>query len=186
MPPAWTIGWQEILMILLFLVGIIFIPYPLRRLQRGRAAPARWSSRIRVGRIDTIHEVAEAFFCSYSEGEYALTVRERFRMTFHRGQWRRTEGGLTAAGSPADDVEDMPVILRLLFQPRPDSLLITMKHEAHLDAALPGAVRKALTTCFKREVRDFEAYLRNNFGAKGGFLPGKRPSKRIDATWKSR
>ena len=173
-------------MVLLFLVGIIFIPYPLRWLQRGQAGPARWSSRFRVARIDTIHEAAEAFFCSYSEGEYTLTMRERFRMTFHRGQWQRTAGGgLTPAGKADDDVEDMPVIVRLLFQPRADSLSITVKHEMPLTAPLPAAVRKALANCFKKEVRDFQAYLRSNFPGKGTFLPAERPSKRINATWRS-
>ena len=180
---AWRIGWQEVVLILLVLVGIIVGPLPLRRRLGRQAKPAQWSSHFRVAQVESIHVVAEAFFCSYSEGEYTLADRERFRLTFRRGAWRVADGELLPAAEADVEPQSLPIVLRVLFQPRADSLQITLRHEAAVTGKLPAATRKLLSAAFKREARDFQAYLQDNFDA--GSFPSRRPTKRIDATWRS-
>lgn len=175
---AWTIGWQEALIVVLFLVGIIVLPLPGRLFPRAARRTARWSHRFRAPAIAAIHEAAEAFFCSYPEGEYTLRARERFRLTFVRGAWQVGPGGRLTP-HPQAPPADRPVLLRVLLQPRPDSLLITLKHEVPGGAAPAADARQRLTAHFAREASDFRAYLRRSFGGDRR-QAAPRPARRIE------
>jgi hypothetical protein len=178
---AFNIGWQEVLIILLFVLGIIVIPLPGRWMRRAAHRPLRWSQEFLAAAIPTIHEVTEAFFCSYPGGEYTLAGKERFRLTFRRGPPPREDDGQIVLSLRGDGPPDeMPVVLRVLFQPRADALLITVKHEVHAGKSLGTPTRKRLAAIFRREVRDFRTYLRENFGTPESFAdPAGRPTKRI-------
>jgi len=183
---AFTIGWQEILLIVLFVLGIVVIPLPGRWMRRAARKPIRWSQEFLAAPIPTIHDVAEAFFCSYARGEYTLAGKERFRLVFQRGPAPREDDGqvvLSLRGDPSPD--EMPVLLRVLFQPRTDGLLITMRHEVHAGKGLSLPTREKLSAIFRREAKDFRAYLRENFGQAESFVDSHpRPVKRIQATRK--
>jgi len=189
------LGLSELILIALFAIGIIVIPLPGRLFGRGRTGghsiaggkPVQWSGKFRTGRIETIHTAAEAFFCSYPGGEYTLGDRERFRLTFHRGPWHDQGGGqlvpVAYAGARPDE---LPLILRVVMQPRKDGLLITVRHEVIPPAALSRADRKALTRRFKREVAAFRSYLADNFAPPADQKPdARRPRKRISVIQKN-
>jgi hypothetical protein len=183
---AFTIGWQEVLIIVLFLLGIIVIPLPGRWMRRAARSPMRWSEEFRAPLVESIHDVAEAFFCSYPRGEYTLVQRERFRLTFRRGRPLAEDDGqiVLSLRHEAEAPEDQPVVLRVLLQPQMDSLVVTMKHEVTPRRSLGAIARKRLAAHFRREVRDFQAYLRKNFGVPGE-ITAPRPVKRIDAVQRS-
>lgn len=179
-----NIGWMEILLIVLFITGIIVIPIPGRYMRRRKRKPVVWSEKFLAAPIEKIHEVAEAFFCSYDQGEYELVGRQRFRLTFHRGP---EVGGpdeqivLSMRGEPP--LADVPVVLQVLLQPRAGSLLISLRHEVHQGTAMSGKRRKRLSRLFGQELRAFREYLRSHFGEpRTPTLESSRPVKRIDAT----
>ena len=176
------IGWFEILVIILFVLGIIVIPLPGRYMRRPKRKPIVWTEQFPAAPIEKIHEVAEAFFCSYDRGEYELVDRKRFRLTFQRGP---DPGGpdeqivLSLRGQPA--IDELPVVLRVLLQPRAGSLLVTLKHEVHPRGEMSAKRRKRLTRLFGDELEDFREYLRENFGEpQMPALDSPRPAKRID------
>ena len=166
------IGWlglQELVLIALFAVGIIIIPLPGRLFGRRKHAiaggkPLQWSGRFRAARIEPIHTAAEAFFCSYSNGEYTIAGREKFRLTFHRGPWHDQGGGqLVPVAYAGAKPAELPVILRVVMQPHRDGLLMTVRHEVIPAGKLSRAEKKGLTTRFKGEVMAFKSYLAENF-----------------------
>jgi len=178
-----NIGWPEILVIVLFVLGIIVIPLPGRLMRRPKRKPIVWTEQFVAAPVEKIHEVAEAFFCSYDRGEYELADRQRFRLTFRRGP---DVGGpdeqivLSLRGEPA--IDELPIVLRVLLQPRAGSLLVTLKHEVHPPSEVSAKRRKRLTRLFGDELEDFREYLRENFGEpQMPALDAPRPVKRIDA-----
>lgn len=181
------LGLPELILIALFAVGIIIIPLPGRLFARrggGRdlaaGKPVQWSGKFRTVPIKAIHTAAEAFFCSYTRGEYTLVGREQFRLTFHRGPWHDQGGGqlvpIAYAGARPDE---LPVILRVVMQPRASGLLITVRHEVIPLDKLSGPGKKALTARFKRELAAFQSYLKDNFVPPEGPPEAPRPRKRI-------
>ena len=70
-----TIGWQTALLILLFVLGFIVIPLPGRFMRRAKRKCVIWSEQFLAAPIESIHDVAEAFFCSYDAGEYVLVEK---------------------------------------------------------------------------------------------------------------
>ena len=178
---AWTIGWQEVLIVVMLVLGIIVIPLPGRWMRRAARQPVRWSNQFRSAPVERIHDVAEAFFCSYARGEYTLVDKERFRLTFRRGRPAGDDDGRIVLSLRGDDEpDDLPVTLRVLLQPRAGLLLITMNHEVTPRRSLGAIARKRLSKHFRREVRDFQAYLRDNFGSPAqAEMP--RPSRQVEA-----
>ena len=176
-------GLQELILITLFAIGIVVIPLPGRLFGRGKhtiagGKPLRWSGKFHTVQIEAIHTAAEAFFCSYSNGEYTIAGREQFRLTFHRGPWQDQGGGqllpIAYAGAGAGQ---LPVILRVVMQPQRNGLLITVRHEVIPADKLSRTEKKDLTARFKGEVAAFKSYLTENFIPPG--QPDRRPRKRI-------
>ena len=180
-PGLFNIGWQEILLIVLFLLGLVVIPLPGKWMRRVKREPLRWSFQFRAAPIPTIHEAAEAFLCSYASGEYSLEGRERFRLTFRRGPMPREDGQvvLSLRGDPSSD--ELPVLLRVLFQPKADGLTVTFKYEVHAGKSLPTGLRKKLESSLRREIKDFRAYLNESFGSPDSIAEApRRRAKQID------
>jgi len=180
---GFNIGWQEVLLVILFVLGVIAIPLPGRFMRRSKRKPVVWAEQFVAAPIESIHDVAEAFFCSYDAGEYTLVDKQRFRLTFHRGPKSSQQDEqivLSLRGEEA--IYETPVTLRVLLQPRAGSLLVTLKHEARPRGETSARRRKRLTALFHDELEDFRDYLVENFGephAKA--LDGlPRPTKRID------
>jgi len=181
------LGLQELIIIALFAMGIIVIPLPRRLFGRkghtvAAGKPVRWSGKFHTGRIDAIHTAATAFFSSYSEGEYTLAGREKFRLTFHRGPWQDAGGGQLVPVAYADaHPAELPLVLRVVMQPRADGLTVTVRHEVMPANKLLRQEKKGLTIRFKRELADFQSYLTENFippQAPGPDSAG-RPRRRI-------
>jgi hypothetical protein len=181
------LGLSELILIALFAIGIIIIPLPGRLFARrggghtvAGGKPVQWSGKFRTVPIKAIHTAAEAFFCSYSRGEYTLMGREQFRLTFHRGPWQDSGGGqlvpIAYAGARADE---LPVILRVVMQPQARGLLITVRHEVIPPDKLPRQDKQALTARFKGEVAAFQSYLKDNFVPPEAPPEAPRPRKRI-------
>ena len=181
---AWTIGWQEVLLILLFLLGIIVIPLPGRWMRRRARRPVRWSDEVLAPPIDRIHDVVEAFFCSYPGGEYSLVGKERFRLILHRGgQAQEEDDGriVLSLRREMENPEDMPVTLRVLFQPSAEALRVTLKHEVLPRRPLGRRARRKLARHIAREIGAFREYLYQSFGQPAAMAEGRRPVKRIEA-----
>jgi hypothetical protein len=180
---GFNIGWQEILVILLFVLGFIVIPLPGRFMRRAKRKPVIWTEQFLAAPIESIHDVAEAFFCSYDAGEYVLVDKQRFRLTFHRGpQPGEQDEQIVLSLRGEGPIYEVPVTLRVLLQPRAGSLLVTLKHEVQPPGEMSAKRRKRLTRLFDDELEDFREYLRENFGepqAKALEAP-PRPKKRID------
>ena len=181
---GFNIGWQEVLLILLFVLGFIVIPLPGRFMRRPKRKPVIWSEQFLAAPIESIHDVAEAFFCSYEAGEYELVDKQRFRLTFHRGPQpsQQPDEQIVLSLRGEGPIDEMPVTLRVLLQPRAGGLLVTLKHEVQPKAEMSAKRRKSLTRLFDEELEDFRDYLRANFGEpQAKALEGaQRPKKRID------
>ena len=179
---GFTIGWQEVLLVILFVLGIIAIPLPGRFMRRPKRKPVVWAEQFVAAPIESIHDVAEAFFCSYDAGEYALVDKQRFRLTFHRGpQPSEQDEQIVLSLRGEEAIYDMPVTLRVLLQPRAGSLLVTLKHEVRPRGEMSARRRKRLTRLFDDELDDFQDYLIENFGEpQAKAIEGPRPTKRID------
>jgi len=180
---AFNIGWQEILLVILFVLGIIAIPLPGRFMRRPKRKPIIWTGQFVAAPIESIHDVTEAFFCSYDAGEYALVDKQRFRLTFHRGPQPSNEDEQIVLSLRGEEpIYDTPVTLRVLLQPRAGSLLVTLKHEARPKSEMSAKRRKRLTRLFGEELEDFQDYLIENFGEPQAMAldADPRPTKRID------
>ena len=187
------LGLSELILIALFAIGIIVIPLPGRLFGRrgggghsiAGGKPVQWSGKFRTGRIETIHTAAEAFFCSYTAGEYTLGDRERFRLTFHRGPWQdQGAGQLVPVAYDGARADELPLILRVVLQPHKNGLLITVRHEVIPANKLSRADKKGLTARFKREVAVFQSYLKDNFDPPGQTQDDRRARKRISVVQK--
>ncbi len=181
---GFNIGWQEILLILLFVLGFIVIPLPGRFMRRPKRKPVIWSEQFLAAPIESIHDVAEAFFCSYDGGEYELVDKQKFRLTFHRGPQagQQPDEQIVLSLRGEGPMDEMPITLRVLLQPRAGGLLVTLKHEVQPRSEMSAKRRKRLTRLFDEELEDFREYLRANFGEPRTLAieGAPRPKKRID------
>ena len=182
MAALFNLGWMEILLIVLFVLGIIVIPLPGRYMRRPKRKPIIWREQFLAARVEKIHDVAEAFFCSYDKGEYDLAEKNKFKLTFRRGpDPGGPDGQIVLSLRGEAPIGELPVVLRVLLQPRAGSLLVTLKHEVHPRGEMSARRRQTLTRLFGRELADFREYLRAHFGEpRTPTLDAPRPTKRID------
>jgi hypothetical protein len=98
-----------------------------------------WDYQIELPPYDKLMEVLEAFFASYPGGDYACERRERFRIEFRRGLWRK---GMLGFGQLVPDrlvkgqFNQWPVIVRVLARPAPSVYTVTVRYELHLPSAI--------------------------------------------------
>lgn len=124
-----------------------------------------WEYRLDMPPYDKLMEVLEAFFASYPGGDYTCERRERFRLEFRRGLWRR---GLLGLGQFVPDrlikgqFNRWPIIVRVLARPSPESYTITVRYELHLPSSirqLGPNLQASVNLHAKVELEDLARYL---------------------------
>lgn len=129
-----------------------------------------WEYQIQVPPYDRLVEVLEAFFASYPGGDYTCERRERFRLEFRRGLWRKSMLGM---GPPVPDrlmkgqFNQWPVIVRVLARPSPTSFTATARYELHLPKSVPALapeVQSSVNLHILKELNDLAAYLAECIG----------------------
>lgn len=100
-----------------------------------------WNYEIAMPPYDKLVEVTEAFFASYPGGDYRCEVRDRYRLEFRRGLWRRS---LMGFGQWVPDrlvkgqFNQWPLLVRVLARPAPDVYSLTIRYELHLPRSVPS------------------------------------------------
>ncbi len=138
-----------------------------------------WEYRIELPPYDKLMEVLEAFFASYPGGDYACERRERFRLEFRRGLWRK---GMLGFGPLVPDrlikgrFNRWPVIVRLLARPSPAVYVVTVRYELHLPSAfreLGPNLQLSVRQHTLAELQDLAQYLAQCIGME--WPPAVRP-----------
>lgn len=138
----------------------------------GSDAPRQytWDYLVEVPPYDRIISVLEAFFASFPGGDYRCERRERYKLTFRRGAWRRSWLGLgrwTPERLVKGHFEQWPVVVRVLVRPSPRVFTVALRYEVHLpDAAPPLSeeVRTSVDQHARGELRQLAAYLAECIG----------------------
>ena len=129
-----------------------------------------WEYRIEVLPYDKIVEVLEAFFASYPGGDYACEQRERYKLRFRRGQWRKSLMGL---GELVPDrlvkgqFSRWPILVHVMVRPSPEVFTITVRYELYLPKSVPAlipTVQSSVDEHARQELTDLAAYLAECMG----------------------
>ena len=129
-----------------------------------------WNYRIDVPPYDKLLEVLEAFFSSYPGGDYTCEKRERFKLFFRRGLWKKSLFGL---GEMVPDrlvpgrFNSWPLVVRVLVRPAPSVFSIAIHYELHLPKSVPaliGEVQTSVDQHAQKELTDLTAYLAECIG----------------------
>lgn len=129
-----------------------------------------WEYQIEVAPYDKLMEVLEAFFASYPGGDYTCERRERFRLHFRRGLWRKSMlgmGQLVPDRLAKGQFNQWPVIVCVLARPAPNIYTITIRYELHLPKSIPALVEQVQTSVAqytRMELEDLAAYLAECIG----------------------
>ncbi len=124
-----------------------------------------WEYQLGVPPYDKLVEVLEAFFASYPGGDYSCERRERYRLEFRRGLWRKNllgMGTLVPDKLVKGQFNQWPVLVRVLARPAPTAYTVTVRYELHLPKSLPAlqpAVQESVALHTRREMDDLAAYL---------------------------
>ena len=117
---ALSIGWPEILLIVLFVMGVIVIPLPGRFMRRRRRRPIVWTGQFVAAPIETIHDVAEAFCEELGRrpdlrtGFLRTLLLRRVGSSIEAG--RRTAVKILGAESDLVDEEEWRVLIRTRYE----------------------------------------------------------------------
>lgn len=97
-----------------------------------------WAYELRVPPFERLMDVLEAFFASYPQGEYACERRDRYKLVFRRGLWKRFWGlgPLVPAKMPAGQFEQWPLLVHVLARPSPENYLVAARYELYLPRAI--------------------------------------------------
>ena len=129
-----------------------------------------WEYQIEVAPYDKFMEVLEAFFASYPGGDYTCERRERFRLQFRRGLWRKSMFGL---GQLVPDrlakgqFNQWPIIVSVLARPAPTVFTVTVRYELHLPKSVPALasqVQASVDLYARKESEDLAEYLAECIG----------------------
>ena len=129
-----------------------------------------WEYRIETSPYDRIVEVLEAFFASYPGGDYTCENRERYKLRFRRGQWRKSLLGLGALvpdGLVKGQFNRWPIVVQILVRPSPESFIVTARYELYLPKSVPTLVPAVLSSVdqhARQELADLSAYLAECIG----------------------
>jgi hypothetical protein len=124
-----------------------------------------WSYSLAVPPYDRLLAVLEAFFASYPGGDYNVDERDKYKLAFRRGLWKRSLLGL---GPQVPDrlvpreFAQWPVIVRVLVRPAPEVFTITIRYEVHLPRSvktLKPETQAAVHLHAMQELADLAAYL---------------------------
>jgi hypothetical protein len=124
-----------------------------------------WEYSMELAPYDKLIDVLEAFYVSYPQGDYECLKREKYKLTFRRGRWRRAWMGF-GDWIPDELVkghfEQWPVIVRVLVRPAPSQFLITCRYECHVPKSvsqLTDEVQASVDEHICRELKDLSQYL---------------------------
>jgi len=129
-----------------------------------------WEYRIELPPYDKIVEVLEAFFASYPGGDYTCEQRERYRLLFRRGLWRKSLlglGELVPHRLVKGQLSQWPTIARVLVRPSPETFVITVRYELYLPKSVPAlvsTVQSSVDQHLRKELADLAAYLAECIG----------------------
>ena len=124
-----------------------------------------WEYQIDVPPYDKLLEVLEAFFASYPGGDYACERRERYRLEFRRGMWRKSLlglGELVPDRLAKGQFNRWPILVRVLARPAPQVYTVTVRYELHLPKGirkLGPTLQSSVDLYARRELADLAAYL---------------------------
>ena len=124
-----------------------------------------WNYRLEVPPYERLMAVLEAFFASYPGGDYDVDERDRYKLSFRRGNWRKSLLGLGPRVPdrlvPGEFVL-WPLVVRVLVRPAPDAFAITIRYELYLPRsmkALKPETQAAVHQHALKELDDLAAYL---------------------------
>ena len=129
-----------------------------------------WDYRFEISPYEKIIDLLEAFFSSFPGGEYQCEKRERYRLMFRRGQWRKSLLGL---GEFVPDAlvkgrfDRWPVIVVVLVRPSPNHFSVAVRYELHLPksiASLAEPVQTSVDQHARAELDQLAAYLAECIG----------------------
>jgi|GEM_PF-713814 len=129
-----------------------------------------WEYRIDVPPYDKLMEVLEAFFCSYQRGDYSCENRERFKMQFRRGGWKKSLmglGQLVPESLAKGRFDRWPVLVSVLVRPSPETYAITLRYQLFLPKSIPSLVTEVQSSVdqhIRCELQDLSAYLAECIG----------------------
>jgi len=129
-----------------------------------------WNYRIDVPPYDKLLEVLEAFFSSYPGGDYACEKRERFKLLFRRGLWRKSLfvlGELVPDRLVPGQFSSWPLIVRVLVRPSPSIFSIAVHYQLYLPKSICELVQEVQTSVdqhAQKELTDLSAYLAECIG----------------------
>lgn len=124
-----------------------------------------WSYSLEVPPYERLLAVLEAFFASYPAGDYDVDERDKYKLAFRRGLWKKALLGL---GPRVPDrlmpgvFAQWPVIVRVLVRPAPDVFTITVRYEVHLPRSvnsLKPETQSSVHLYAMKELTDLAAYL---------------------------
>jgi hypothetical protein len=123
-----------------------------------------WEFRIEVPPYDRLPDVVEAFFSSYPAGDYACEKRERYKLEFRRGQWKRllAIGPLVPARLVPGCFQQWPIVVRVLIRPSPETFLITARYELHVPRSIKSLtpqVQSSVAQHAEVELEELAEYL---------------------------
>ncbi len=129
-----------------------------------------WEYQIRVDPYDRLMDVLEAFYASYPGGDYTRERRERYKLEFRRGLWRRSWlgfGELVPDRLVKGQFNLWPVRVTVLVRPSPEVFLVTVRYVLFLPSSVPQlapAVQSSVDQHARRETADLCQYLAECIG----------------------
>ena len=129
-----------------------------------------WEYRIDAPPYDKLVEVLEAFFASYPQGDYTCERRERYKLRFRRGQWRKSLAGLGPLVPDRlvkGEFNQWPIVVHALVRPSPETFMVTVRYELSLPNLVPAlipAVQSSVDQHARRELADLATYLAECIG----------------------
>jgi hypothetical protein len=124
-----------------------------------------WDYQLKIPPYDKIISVIDAFFSSYPKGDYFCENRERYKLKFRRGNWRRAWFGLGEKipdRLPKGQFHQWPIIVQVLVRPSPETFLITIRYDLYLPKDMPGLtedVQASVDQHIRVELSDLATYL---------------------------
>ncbi|HSW45098.1 MAG TPA: hypothetical protein VLM89_05960 [Phycisphaerae bacterium] len=124
-----------------------------------------WEYQLDVPPYDKLLEVLEAFFASYPGGDYACERRERFRLEFRRGMWRKSLlglGPLVPERLAKGRFSLWPLLVRVLARPAPEVYTVIVRYELHLPKdirQLGPNLQTSVDLHARKELADLADYL---------------------------
>jgi hypothetical protein len=121
--------------------------------------------KLEIPPYDRVVDVLEAFFVSYHGGDYTCEHREKYKLSFRRGEWKRT---VSSFGMRVPDqlvkgqFNRWPLVIRVLARPSPESFSIAVHYELHLPETMKGlsqAVLDSVDAHARKELAELASYL---------------------------